>query len=85
MIRTIIEKDEYLIILRKLKSLGFTSEEVNLIDNLFWGESKEKGKYVPIDGNDVKRGIEELKKYLDKYKISEDKIDSLEKTLRKYL
>jgi hypothetical protein len=81
-----INRHEFRKALYKLRTGGgFSNSEIDEVENLFHGDLNEGGGSEGISKEELKRGIDYLKKHRGNHHLSSDEIEKLEEALRHYL
>jgi len=81
-----IDRHEFKKALYKLRaSGGFSNSEIDEVENLFRGDLNEDGSSAGISKEELRRGIDYLKKYRGNHHLSSEEIEKLEEALKRYL
>jgi hypothetical protein len=77
-----ISKREFKEVRTRLYSKGFRSNEIDEVEKIFMGDMYEEGeKHRGIDSGELERGIKWMRENKSKHKLSDGRIDELEKIL----
>lgn len=81
-----ISREEFKKALWKLRESGmFSNHEIDEVENVFRGDLSESGSSAGISKEEMKKGIEYLKKNHGNHHLSSEEISKLEEILRRYL
>jgi|AntAceMinimDraft_17_1070374.scaffolds.fasta_scaffold04753_5 Ca2+-binding EF-hand superfamily protein len=80
-----ISEKEFMQVRADLRQKRFTPREIKEVEKIFRGDMKEDGAQRGIDRNELKKGIDWMKKNLSSHRIPRKKIDILEEELIKKL
>ena len=70
----------------KLRADGsFSNHELDEIENVFRGDLHESGSSAGISAEEMKKGIDYLKRHPENHHLSHEEIEKLEQTLKRYL
>ena len=81
-----ISREEFRKVLYKLRSSGtFSNHEIDEIENVFRGDMHESGPSAGISKEEMKTGLEYLKRHPENHHLSHEEIGKLEEAMRHYL
>ena len=80
-----VSRKEFKKALFKLRTHGFSSLEIDEIENVFRGDLHESGESQGISKEEMKNGLAWLKEHTENHHLSYDQISKLEEALRHYL
>lgn len=81
-----ISRDEFRKVLYKLRISGsFSNQEIDEVENVFYGSLHESGFSAGISSDEVSKGIHYLKHHPENHHLSPHEISKLEEVLKHYL
>ncbi|MDO8482953.1 MAG: hypothetical protein Q7S86_04010 [bacterium] len=80
-----VSRKEFKKALYKLRTHGFSHDEIDQIENVFRGDLHESGSSQGISKEEIKKGISWLKDHSGNHHLSSEQLDKLESALRHYL
>lgn len=81
-----VSREEFRKVLYKLRQSGsFSNQELDEIENVFYGSLHESGPSAGISSSELEKGIDYLKRHPENHHLSHDEIKKLEETLTHYL
>ncbi len=81
-----ISRDEFRKALYKLRTSGsFSNQEIDEVENVFYGSLHESGFSAGISPEELQKGIHYLKHHPENHHLSPDEIKKLEEVLTHYL
>lgn len=81
-----ISREEFRKALWKLRASGsFSNHELDEIENVFRGDMHESGSSAGISAEEMKKGIDYLKRHPENHHLSHEEISKLEEMLKHYL
>ena len=80
-----VTKREFRETKESLRGGKFTSDQIKKVEHIFQGSMNERLRHKGIDSDEMKRGIEYIRKNKSNLGFSEDKIKKLEEQLKRRL
>jgi len=81
-----IDRLEFKKALYKLRMSGsFSSQEIDEVENIFYGSLHESGPSAGISSSELEKGISYLKRHPENHHLSSHEIEKLEETMKRYL